>query len=95
MLGLVLLTAHFRAIYVADNQLHSPRARYVLECNYTLAYKHRMADDQDRFMDRLFSPPGGGKPKPKHKDIRGFLVSRPRAAAEAAAEPGRHGKVHR
>eukprot|EP00955_Chlamydomonas_euryale_P073405 361735-Chlamydomonas_euryale.AAC.3 len=31
-----LLTASFRAIYVADNQLHSPRARYVLEC------KHRM-----------------------------------------------------
>eukprot|EP00955_Chlamydomonas_euryale_P038219 351030-Chlamydomonas_euryale.AAC.4 len=39
-----LLTAHFRAIYVAGNQLHSPRARYVLEC------KHRMAKDQDRFM---------------------------------------------
>eukprot|EP00955_Chlamydomonas_euryale_P096641 365025-Chlamydomonas_euryale.AAC.5 len=49
-----LLTAHFRAIYVADNQLHSPRARYVLEC------KHRMTEDQDRFMNRLFSPPGGG-----------------------------------
>eukprot|EP00955_Chlamydomonas_euryale_P064027 358837-Chlamydomonas_euryale.AAC.8 len=63
MLGL-LLTAYFRAIYVADNQLHSPRARYVLEC------KHRLAEDQDRFMDPLFSPPGGGKPKPKHKDIR-------------------------
>eukprot|EP00955_Chlamydomonas_euryale_P084929 364028-Chlamydomonas_euryale.AAC.8 len=46
-----------------------------------------MAEDQDRSTDRLFSPPGGGKPKPKHKDIRGFLVSRPRAAAEAAAEP--------
>eukprot|EP00955_Chlamydomonas_euryale_P024141 254565-Chlamydomonas_euryale.AAC.1 len=38
-------------------------------------------------MDRLFSPPGGGKPKPKHNDVRGFLVSRPRAAAEAAGEP--------
>eukprot|EP00955_Chlamydomonas_euryale_P112044 366107-Chlamydomonas_euryale.AAC.4 len=42
-----LPTAHFRAIYVADNQLHSPRARYMLEC------KHRMAEDQDRFMDRF------------------------------------------
>eukprot|EP00955_Chlamydomonas_euryale_P037850 350905-Chlamydomonas_euryale.AAC.1 len=46
-----------------------------------------MAEDQDRFMDRLFSLPGGGKPKPKHKDVRDFLASRPRAAAEAAAEP--------
>eukprot|EP00955_Chlamydomonas_euryale_P098061 365123-Chlamydomonas_euryale.AAC.1 len=26
-----LLPAHFRSIYVADNQLHSPRAQYVLE----------------------------------------------------------------
>eukprot|EP00955_Chlamydomonas_euryale_P075674 362402-Chlamydomonas_euryale.AAC.2 len=37
----------FPCYFVADNQLHSPRARYVLEC------MHRMAEDQDRFMDHF------------------------------------------
>eukprot|EP00955_Chlamydomonas_euryale_P031300 329107-Chlamydomonas_euryale.AAC.16 len=36
-----LLTARFYATYVAENQLHSPRARCALECKPT------MAEDRD------------------------------------------------
>eukprot|EP00955_Chlamydomonas_euryale_P098407 365143-Chlamydomonas_euryale.AAC.5 len=72
---------NFHASYLADHQLHSPRARYLL------GYKPRMVGDQDRFVVRLFGPPGGGEPTPMHKDRRDFLVCRPCAAVEAAAEP--------